>query len=89
MANHLPKSYILINTENALGSSEAMVNSILLQESKNGSGVHPASCTKGTGNFLLGTKAMGLKLTIHFHLVPRLRIEKAICSPHLSAWHGA
>jgi len=72
MANHIPKSYILIYTENALGSSEATVNSILLQGSKNGSGVHPASCTKGTGEFPLGTKEMGLKLTIHLHLVLRL-----------------
>jgi len=56
MANHIPKSYILIYIENALGSSEEMVNSILLQGSKNGSGVHPASCTKGTGTFRWGQK---------------------------------
>ena len=72
MANHIPKSYILSYTENAPGSSEATANSILLWGSKNGSGVHPASCTKGIGEFPLGTKEMGLKLTIHLHIVLRL-----------------
>jgi hypothetical protein len=77
MANHIPKS-ILINTENALGSSEAMVNSILLQGS-----------TQPPVQRALGTKEMGLKLTIHLHPVPRLRTEKAIRSPPLSSWHDA
>jgi hypothetical protein len=89
MTNHIPKSYILIYTENALGTSEAMVNSILLHGSINGSGVHPASYKKGNGESPKGTKQKGLQLTIHLYLVPRLRMYVAIYSLPLSSWHGA
>jgi hypothetical protein len=48
---------------------------------QSGSGAHPASCPMGTGGSFLGGKATGgVKLTVHFHLVPRLRTRGAVIS---------
>jgi hypothetical protein len=47
----------------------------LLHSVHTGSGFHPASHKMGTKGSFSGSKAAGgVKLTVHFHLVPRSRI---------------
>jgi len=49
---------------------------------------HPAFHSMGTGNFHLGQSSHSMKLTIHYHLVPRLGITETIllltCMPSWS-----
>jgi hypothetical protein len=53
-------------------------------------GAHPASNPMCTGGlFPRGYSGRGVKLTIHFHLVPRSRnVEPYLHSP-MSSWHSA
>jgi len=37
---------------------------------------HPASHSVGTGSFPLGQNSQSMRLTIHYHLVPRLRMTE-------------
>jgi hypothetical protein len=51
-----------------------------------GSGVHPASCTMGTGGHFPGAKrGRGVTLTTHPHLMPRSRMSRSYISSHPSA----
>jgi len=43
-----------------------------------GSGAHPASYSMGTRVLSRGSGSQGIMLTIHLHLVPRLRMGGAI-----------
>jgi hypothetical protein len=52
-----------------------------------GSGAQPASYLMCPEVFPLGIKRPGVKLTTHFHLVPRLRMRGATSPcPHTSSW---
>jgi len=53
-----------------------------------GSGTHPASYAMGTGIFPRGESIRCLKLTTHFHLVPRLRMRSYTSIPQyvFMAW---
>jgi len=46
-------------------------------------GAHPASYTMGTGSLSRGQNGRGVALTIHIHLVPKLRKSRAIPLLHL------
>jgi hypothetical protein len=50
----------------------------LLHSVQTDSGAHPASYPMGPGGTFPGSKAAGVKLTTHFHLVPRSRNGGAI-----------
>jgi hypothetical protein len=50
----------------------------VFQNIQTGSGAHPASCSMGTGFFPGGEAAVGVMLTSHLQLVPRLRMNGAI-----------
>jgi hypothetical protein len=51
-----------------------------------GPGVHPASCTVGTGSFLGIESGRGVTLTPHPLLVPRSKNSRAIPLPSLRAF---
>ena len=53
--------------------------SFLLENVHIGSGVHPACNARGIGRYFSGGKSdWGVRLTIHFHVVPKLRLSGAI-----------
>jgi len=52
-----------------------------------GPGVHPLSCTLGTGSFP-GLSGRGLELTNHPYLAPRLKKEKSYNSTPIVCLHG-
>jgi hypothetical protein len=47
-------------------------------DDRNVSGAHPASYPEGTRGCFPGSKAAGVKLTSHLHLLPRSRMRGAI-----------
>lgn len=47
----------------------------LLQSVQKGSGAHPASCSKGTGDSAQRNSGRDAKLTTHLHLVPQVKNE--------------
>jgi hypothetical protein len=54
-----------------------------------GSGAHPASCPMGTRGSFHGVKCgQGMMLTIHPHLVPRLRMSRSYTSSPPMCFHG-
>jgi hypothetical protein len=51
----------------------------LLKHAQTANGVHPASCSVGSGRFILcGYSGWSVKLTIHLHLAPKLRMRHNI-----------
>jgi hypothetical protein len=58
------------------GSSPASAGNFTLHHRfQTGSGAHPASYSVSIRDSLPGSKAMGVKLTTHLHLVPRSRMH--------------
>jgi hypothetical protein len=50
--------------------------------------IHPASYSVGRGLFSCWLSTQGVKLTSHFHLVPRLRMSGAMYLPfYMPPWH--
>jgi hypothetical protein len=67
----------------SLAEAKDFSSSLCVQTS---SEIHPASCTMGTGSPFPGVKrGLGVMLTTHPHLVPRLRMRRSYTSSPLSA----